>query len=235
MLVRELNEQEAEMVSNKKELTEKPQLLVLDWTNKFFEIWKKYAQKFSSDKYFMLASVIVKNTEKWFDEKNIIWIWTNSSDFHEKFLCKRKDKNWKSLYKSGEKYEFCPWCNPKTTHSESLAIRNTFVQIFLEKFQNNKKVFKKYSKQIKKLKNWIFLNNFIAEINFEEFVEDFKKKLWKEIYDREYSKIKEKIKNSTIFLYWHFWACPTCWNYCKDYDIKNIIVQKNAFEKNLER
>gem|GEM_PF-5217367 len=30
MLVRELNEQEAEMVSNKKELTEKPQLLVLD-------------------------------------------------------------------------------------------------------------------------------------------------------------------------------------------------------------
>ncbi len=232
MNYRKTNSKEAEMVACKRELTEKPQLLVLDWTNKFFEIWEKYALKFSSDKHFMLASVIVK------DDK-IIWIWTNSSDYHEKYWCRRKDEKWKSLYKSGEKYELCPWCNPKTAHSEPLAIKNIFVFNFLESFKDNKKILEKYSKQIKKLDFWIFETNFIWDIDdkeiFEEFLENIKEIVWEKEFEEKYKQIVDLIKDSTIFLYWHFWACHSCWHYSKDFWIKNVIVQKKVFDENKKR
>jgi len=101
-MYRKLNVRETIMVSYKKELTEKPQLLVLDWTNIYFDIWKKYAEKYSSDPVFKLASVIVK------DDK-VIWMWSNISTFHEENWCNRKDLYWKSLYKSWEWYEVCPY------------------------------------------------------------------------------------------------------------------------------
>ena len=163
-MYRKLNTQESEMVSYKKELTEKPQLLVLDWTNNYFEIWKEYAEKYSSDPVFKLASIIVK-------DDIIIWKWSNISTFHEKNWCNRKDKNWKSMYKSWEWYEKCSWCNPKTSHSEPNSIKRCI-------------------------------------------------KEWNE----------KKLKGSILFLYWHFWPCPSCWEYCKKYWIKNIIVQKSAFD-----
>ena len=169
MNYRKLNKQESSMISYKKELTEEPYLLVLDWTNKYFKIGEEYAEKYSSDEFFKLASIIVKNWE-------IIWKWSNISTFHKEFWCKRKDKNWNSLFKSWEWYDICPWCNPKTSHSEPDAINNA-------------------------IKNWNI----------------------------------DKIKWATLFLYWHFWACPSCWNTCKKYWIKEIIVQKRAFDKNKKR
>lgn len=163
-MYRRLNAQESDMISYKRELTEKPQLLVLDWTNKYFEIGKQYCEEKSSDPVFKLASIIVKDNE-------VIWKWSNISKFHEEHWCNRKDVHWNSLYKSGEWYEKCPWCNPKTSHSEPDAINDCM-----------------------------------------------KKGDW------------DKLKDSTLFLYWHFWPCPSCWDFCKKHWIKNIIVQSSAFQ-----
>jgi hypothetical protein len=163
----------------------------------------------------------------------IIWIWTNSSEYHKKFWCRRKDKNWNSLYKSGEKYELCPGCNPKTSHSESLAIKNIIIWNFLDKLKNNKQILEKYSDIISKMNLWIFETNLIEDINnidsFENFLENIKTIIWEEEFEKKYKEIKTKINGSILFLYWHFWACPDCWNYVKNFWIKNIIVQKEAF------
>ncbi|MEA3387622.1 MAG: hypothetical protein U9Q66_04560 [Patescibacteria group bacterium] len=60
MNYRKLTQQEAKNVSFKKELTDNPQLLVLDGTNEYFNIAQKYADEFSSDPTHELASIIVK-------------------------------------------------------------------------------------------------------------------------------------------------------------------------------
>lgn len=154
-MYRKLNVQESSMVSYKKELTEKPQLLVLDWSNEYFDIWKDYAEKHYNE---------------------IIWMGSNVSKFHEENWCNRKDVNWKSLYKSWEWYDICPWCNPKTSHSEPDSI-----------------------------------DDCIKKGNLD------------------------KLKDSTLFLYGHFWPCPNCWETCREYWIKNIIVQEKSFHLHKNR
>lgn len=227
MNFRELTENEALKVPFKKELVEKPKLLVSDKLNTYFDVAKEYALKFSSDIHHIVASIIISN------EWKILWMWTNSSFYHENNWCRRKDKEWKALYKSWEWYDVCPGCNPETSHSELLAIRNTFLFKILEIVKNKKDIKEKYWEIIKDLDNWISWNNLVSKIDYKEFMDFIKNILWENEFLQIYSEIEEKLNNSTLYMFWHYWACETCWNNCKKYWIKNIIVQKEAF--NLHR
>lgn len=222
MNYRKLTQEEAKNVSFKNELTQKPQLLVLDWTNEYFDVAKKYADKFSSDPIHKLSSIIIKVDK-------IIWIWTNSSHYHEKQWCRRKDENNKPIYKSGEWYDKCPWCNPETSHSELLAIRNTFLREILDNLKEDKKVLEIYKELIDETNKWIYNSNIVSKVNYNDFMPTIKNIIWEEKFNVINQKIEEKLKDSTLYLFWHYWACETCWNNCKNYWIRNIIVQKEAF------
>lgn len=217
-----LTKEEGEMIPFKNQIILKPQLLVLDWTNKYFDIAKKYANTFSSDTTHKLSSIIVKIDET-------IGIWTNSSDYHEKEWCRRKDENGKSLYKSGEWYDKCLWCNPETSHSELLAIRNTFLHEILNNLKEDKNVLKIYKDLVEESKKWIYNSNLVLKVDYNEFMSTIRSIIWEEKFNIINKKIEEELKGSTLYLFWHYWACETCWNNCKKYWIKNIIVQKSAF------
>ena len=63
MDIRDLTGAEAEMVSFKKELVERPVLKVVDNANSYFDIGLEYANRFSHDPIHKVCSVIVKNDE----------------------------------------------------------------------------------------------------------------------------------------------------------------------------
>lgn len=229
MVFRELKIDEKEMVPFKDELIEKPKLLVSDSSNEYFDIGVKYASKFSSDPSHKLASIIVKNGV-------IIGIGTNSSEYHEKYGCRRKDENGKSLYKSGEGYDVCPGCNPKTSHSELIAIRNSIIFKLFEESINNEKVVQKYGKFIDQIVNGRENTNFMHDIdNYELFLTDMENLMGKKNYNIVYSNVQDQLKGSTLYLYGHYWACETCWNNCKNFGIESIIVKSESFGEYRER
>lgn len=229
MTLRNLTKEEMNMVPFKRELMEKPKLLVSNSTNKYFDIGIKYANKFSSDPTHKLASIIVK------DDK-IIGVGTNSSKYHEKYGCRRKDENGKSLYKSGDGYEVCPGCNPKTSHSELIAIRNSIIFKLFEESIQNEKVVEKYISFINQISKGRTGTNFMHKIeNYELFLKDMENLMGKKNYEVAYSHVENQLKGSTLYLYGHYWACETCWNNCKNFGIESIIVKEEFFEEHKGR
>ncbi len=86
------------------------EILYVEEGNTFMMAAKKSAEDLSSDKEHPTGAVVVCDGE-------IVARGANTSDYHEKHGCRRKERG----IPTGQQYELCDGCNPKN-HAEQTAL-----------------------------------------------------------------------------------------------------------------
>lgn len=84
----------------------------LEEANEFLVAARKFAEAHSSNPAQRTGAVVVR-------EGKILGKGANTSDYHAKHGCRRKELN----IPTGERYELCPGCDPRT-HAEQAALQN---------------------------------------------------------------------------------------------------------------